>query len=148
MTRLLHFLLLHNGAIEHLELFAQRMHNLQPVAQRRNARFVERALPHARDLGNGFQLTNMLRDIDEDLGLNRLYMPRDHLERFGVTDFVAGQGEVPPSGGAGRDTNGHAASGSAGAVAVAVAAAATDPDPPSLASRASETEPTAPQRKF
>ncbi len=34
------------------------------------------ALPHARDLGNAFQLTNFLRDIDEDLDRGRQYIPR------------------------------------------------------------------------
>jgi len=42
------------------------------------------ALPHARDLGNAFQLTNFLRDIDEDLGRGRQYVPQEDLHRFGV----------------------------------------------------------------
>jgi len=42
------------------------------------------ALPHARDLGFAFQLTNFLRDIGEDLTRNRIYLPREDLERFGV----------------------------------------------------------------
>jgi 15-cis-phytoene synthase len=42
------------------------------------------ALPHARDLGNAFQLTNFLRDIDEDLERGRQYMPLDDTRRFGV----------------------------------------------------------------
>ncbi len=42
------------------------------------------ALPHARDLGNAFQLTNFLRDIDEDLDRNRQYVPQEDLRRFGV----------------------------------------------------------------
>ena len=33
------------------------------------------ALPYARSLGNAFQLTNMIRDIEEDLQLKRHYMP-------------------------------------------------------------------------
>ena len=33
------------------------------------------ALPFARSLGNAFQLTNMIRDIEEDLQLKRHYMP-------------------------------------------------------------------------
>lgn len=42
------------------------------------------ALPHARDLGNAFQLTNMIRDINEDLDLGRQYMPADLCARHGV----------------------------------------------------------------
>ena len=44
----------------------------------------ETALPHARDLGNAFQLTNFLRDIDEDLDRGRQYVPQEDTERFGV----------------------------------------------------------------
>ena len=42
------------------------------------------ATPHARDLGDAFQLTNFLRDIDEDLDRNRQYVPQEDLRRFGV----------------------------------------------------------------
>lgn len=42
------------------------------------------ALPHARDLGNAFQLTNFLRDIAEDLDRNRQYVPQEDLRRYGV----------------------------------------------------------------
>lgn len=42
------------------------------------------ALQHARDLGNAFQLTNFLRDIDEDLDRGRQYVPQEDLRRFGV----------------------------------------------------------------
>jgi phytoene synthase len=42
------------------------------------------ATPHARDLGNAFQLTNFLRDIAEDLDRGRQYLPQADLRRFGV----------------------------------------------------------------
>jgi len=42
------------------------------------------ALAHARDLGNAFQLTNFLRDIDEDLDRRRQYVPQEDLRKFGV----------------------------------------------------------------
>ena len=42
------------------------------------------ALPHARDLGNAFQLTNFLRDIDEDLDRGRQYVPLEDSRRFDV----------------------------------------------------------------
>ena len=44
----------------------------------------EVALPHARDLGDAFQLTNFLRDIDEDLDRGRQYVPLEDSRRFGV----------------------------------------------------------------
>lgn len=42
------------------------------------------AKQHARDLGDAFQLTNFLRDIDEDLDRGRQYVPQEDLRRFGV----------------------------------------------------------------
>jgi 15-cis-phytoene synthase len=42
------------------------------------------AKQHARDLGDAFQLTNFLRDINEDLDRNRQYVPQEDLRRFGV----------------------------------------------------------------
>ena len=38
----------------------------------------------ARALGQAFQLTNFLRDINEDLNLGRVYVPQEDLRRFGV----------------------------------------------------------------
>jgi phytoene synthase len=43
------------------------------------------ALPLAEKCGIAFQLTNILRDVREDAGLNRIYLPEEDLERFGVT---------------------------------------------------------------
>lgn len=39
----------------------------------------------ARQLGYGFQLTNFIRDVGEDLGRGRVYLPVEDLTRFGVT---------------------------------------------------------------
>jgi 15-cis-phytoene synthase len=39
----------------------------------------------ARQLGLAFQLTNFIRDVAEDLGRGRLYLPEEDLERFGVS---------------------------------------------------------------
>ena len=38
----------------------------------------------ARQLGLAFQLTNFIRDVAEDLGRDRVYLPAADLERFGV----------------------------------------------------------------
>jgi len=43
----------------------------------------ERALPAAAALGKAMQRTNVLRDIDEDLQIGRVYVPRMAIERFG-----------------------------------------------------------------
>jgi 15-cis-phytoene synthase len=39
----------------------------------------------ADDLGIALQLTNIMRDIREDLGNGRVYLPAEDLDRFGVT---------------------------------------------------------------
>jgi phytoene synthase len=44
----------------------------------------EEAAPYAAALGRAFQLTNFLRDVDEDLQRNRIYLPADELAAFGV----------------------------------------------------------------
>ncbi len=38
----------------------------------------------AHHLGRALQLTNILRDVDEDAGMNRLYLPRDLLDAAGI----------------------------------------------------------------
>jgi len=43
------------------------------------------ALPLAEKCGIAFQLTNILRDIREDAGLGRIYIPAEDLDRFGVS---------------------------------------------------------------
>ena len=40
----------------------------------------------AHHLGRALQLTNILRDIDEDAGLGRLYLPRELLWHAGITN--------------------------------------------------------------
>lgn len=39
----------------------------------------------AVDCGTAFQLTNILRDLGEDAAMNRVYLPREDLDRFGYT---------------------------------------------------------------
>ena len=39
----------------------------------------------AHHLGRALQLTNILRDLDEDAGMGRLYLPREALDAAGVT---------------------------------------------------------------
>ncbi|HVH51741.1 MAG TPA: squalene/phytoene synthase family protein [Gaiellaceae bacterium] len=42
----------------------------------------------ARTLGVALQLINIMRDVDEDRALGRVYLPQDELERFGVTELA------------------------------------------------------------
>ena len=44
----------------------------------------DEAAPYAEALGNAFQLTNFLRDVDEDLARDRIYLPADDLAAYGV----------------------------------------------------------------
>ncbi len=39
----------------------------------------------AHHLGRALQLTNILRDIDEDAAIGRLYLPREYLQQAGIT---------------------------------------------------------------
>jgi 15-cis-phytoene synthase len=45
---------------------------------------VEGTLPAARHLGVAFQMTNFLRDVNEDLDRGRVYIPAEDLRRFGA----------------------------------------------------------------
>lgn len=42
----------------------------------------------AHHLGRALQLTNILRDLDEDADMGRLYLPRELLEKAGITTTV------------------------------------------------------------
>lgn len=41
---------------------------------------------YGTNLGYALQLTNILRDVGEDIGEGRIYLPLDDLERFGVSE--------------------------------------------------------------
>lgn len=45
-----------------------------------------RAREYATDLGIALQLTNILRDVREDLSRGRVYLPQEDLRRFGCTE--------------------------------------------------------------
>jgi phytoene synthase len=42
----------------------------------------------AQTLGIALQLINIMRDVDEDRRLGRVYLPQDELDRFGVTELA------------------------------------------------------------
>ena len=44
-----------------------------------------RTQKYAHDLGLAFQLTNIIRDVGEDVRRGRIYIPLDELQRFNVT---------------------------------------------------------------
>jgi 15-cis-phytoene synthase len=44
------------------------------------------AEPRAETLGLALQQINIMRDVAEDWGLRRVYLPQDELERFGVSE--------------------------------------------------------------
>ncbi|GIF24757.1 phytoene synthase [Paractinoplanes tereljensis] len=52
----------------------------------------------ARQLGLAFQLTNFIRDVAEDLERGRVYLPREDLDRFGLTpsDLRPGNPKIKP----------------------------------------------------
>lgn len=55
------------------------------------------ALASAVDLGIAMQLTNILRDVGEDARNGRLYLPREDMERFGVSELDIARGAVTPA---------------------------------------------------
>jgi phytoene synthase len=44
------------------------------------------ALEYGRNLATALQLTNVTRDVADDLGRDRIYLPQEELARFGVTE--------------------------------------------------------------
>jgi len=51
-------------------------------------------LKYAHNLGIALQLTNILRDISEDAGRGRIYIPQDELKQFGVNEHDILQGNM------------------------------------------------------
>jgi phytoene synthase len=56
-----------------------------------------RAEKHAIDLGLAMQLTNICRDVREDLTLGRVYLPLDEMDRFGCSVEELGTGAITPA---------------------------------------------------
>jgi 15-cis-phytoene synthase len=56
-----------------------------------------RAREYARDLGVALQLTNILRDVQVDARLGRVYLPQEDLRRFGVSASDLQDGRYSPS---------------------------------------------------
>jgi phytoene synthase len=56
-----------------------------------------RAEKLAEEVGVAFQLTNILRDVKEDAGLGRVYLPREDFARFGIDAQALTNGSAPAS---------------------------------------------------
>jgi phytoene synthase len=54
-----------------------------------------RAEKLAEETGVAFQLTNILRDVKEDAGLGRVYLPREDFARFGIDVHSIINGSAP-----------------------------------------------------
>ena len=52
---------------------------------------------HAADLGLAMQLTNIARDVREDLEFDRIYLPQDEIARFGYSEAELQAGVVNES---------------------------------------------------
>jgi phytoene synthase len=57
----------------------------------------ERQSKLADDLGVALQLTNILRDVREDFQNNRIYLPKEDLDKFGIEFAAFGEPEPFPS---------------------------------------------------
>lgn len=80
---------------EELELYCYRVAGvvglmMTPVLGYTDAR----CLPFAADLGTAMQLTNILRDVKEDLDRDRIYLPMDLLHAHGLTEADLRRGQV------------------------------------------------------
>ncbi|MCA9836279.1 MAG: phytoene/squalene synthase family protein [Trueperaceae bacterium] len=64
---------------------------ISPIAGYRGG---EATLEHALALGNAMQLTNILRDVGEDLSRNRCYLPKERLEYYKIDLDALRRGEV------------------------------------------------------
>jgi phytoene synthase len=57
----------------------------------------EKAKDYAEAAGIAFQLTNILRDLGEDAGRGRVYLPREDLDRFNYDEESLRRGERSPA---------------------------------------------------
>ena len=57
----------------------------------------ERTKEYAIDLGIALQMTNILRDVKKDASMGRIYLPKEDMKRFGVSeqDILSGNYNLP-----------------------------------------------------
>jgi phytoene synthase len=69
-----------------LESYCHRVAGVVGLLSARIFGYTEAAtLDYARTLGLALQLTNIIRDVGEDVRRNRIYLPLDELARFGLS---------------------------------------------------------------
>jgi phytoene synthase len=71
---------------DELRIFCYRVASVVGLMMSHVIGYRDPALPHAVDLGIAMQLTNILRDVGEDLDRGRIYLPEEDLERFGYAE--------------------------------------------------------------
>lgn len=81
---------------DELRLFCYRVASTVGLMMSHVIGFDEGALPYAENLGVAMQLTNILRDVGEDLGRGRIYLPAEELEQFGYTEDELRRAERTP----------------------------------------------------
>ncbi len=74
------------ASFDDLRIFCYRVASVVGVMMSYVIGFHGPALDYAVDLGIAMQLTNILRDIDEDLARGRVYLPQDEMLRFGYSE--------------------------------------------------------------
>jgi phytoene synthase len=79
-----------------LRLFCYRVASTVGLMMSHVIGFTGDALPYAEDLGIAMQLTNILRDVGEDLGRDRIYLPAEELEQFGYSSVQLRRCERSP----------------------------------------------------
>lgn len=57
----------------------------------------EAVLRYASELGQCLQLINIIRDVGEDFGRGRIYLPADEMRRFGVAEADLGAAQSSPA---------------------------------------------------
>lgn len=73
-------------SFKELSLYCHRVASIVGLMSVEIFGYQDRAtLKYAHHLGMAFQLTNILRDVHEDLLRGRLYIPLDELEQFGIS---------------------------------------------------------------
>ena len=80
---------LDNNRYASFEMLRQYCHRVAGVVGLLSAEIFgyqdRRTLEYAGDLGMAFQLTNIIRDVGEDVRRDRIYLPLDEIERHGVS---------------------------------------------------------------
>ncbi|HSB48075.1 MAG TPA: presqualene diphosphate synthase HpnD [Burkholderiales bacterium] len=80
---------LDNNRYASFEMLQQYCHRVAGVVGLLSAEIFgyqdRRTLEYAADLGMAFQLTNIIRDVGEDVRRDRIYLPLDEIKRHGVS---------------------------------------------------------------